>query len=210
MRNIPNFKGPFFTWKVSLSTNREKSLQELLLVFSSGKRDRIHRYLWHKMVWDQLSKDEFLLFISMSETLGNDKIVGFLRAKLEVPLKVLRYRLNKIESLLGEKETDYISYLGYRRIRLDIQRIERKLPKVKKFSGYVKNIASLGKGSRGSSVPEPSSKILDFVENLNDDWYYLLSVGELTLLSRELQLPDEDQKVRNGGQQLKTTKTRIT
>lgn len=194
VRYKPNFQGSFRSWYVVLTTNREKGLSDRFVVFSSGKRRSVHKYLWHKLLWDELSKVEFLLFISMPETLSNMKMLGFLRCRLILNKKVLRQRVNKMEQILGEKVTSRSSYQGLKRLKIEIQMEEIKLPKVTKFSGYVKNISSIGRNSGGPRyIPEPISE--EFVEERESfDWYELLSVGEFSLLSQEILLPEEDQK----------------
>lgn len=176
-RYVPNFKGPFFTWKVNYSINREKRISDVFVVFSSGKRHKVHRFLWLKLIWDELSEDELLLFLSMSETLSDNKIVGFLRARLEIPKRVLRTRLLELESYFGEELSDRNHYNGLMRLRIDLQRRTMRLPKTAKFSGYVRNISSIGKGSkRSQGKPEPVADSFFSIES-ETDWYELLSVG---------------------------------
>lgn len=177
VRKIPNFSGPFFRWKVNYNLNREKRFVDSLIVFSSGRRHKVIEYLWYKLVWDELSKDEFFLFISCPEVLKNDKIVGFLRAKLEVPKVTLRQRLLSIELKLRLPVTSRDRYLGLRRLKIDIQRSRTRLPRTPKFSGYVRNISSLGKSSRGAVLPEPVSEFV-FSDEISLDWYELLTVGD--------------------------------
>jgi len=186
----PNFKGPFLRWFVSYNINREKGTCDRLVVFSSGRRHSTFMYLWHKLVWDTLTKQEFFLFITLPEVLGSDKITGFLRSILILPKRTIRHRLNLIERLIGEKETSQIHYQGYKRMKIEILKEQIRLPKTKKFSGYVRNIASLGKNSRGTGIPEPVPFIYeDKVERTN--WYYCLTVGEISLLSQVVFLPEE-------------------
>ena len=176
-RYVPNFKGPFFTWKVDLNINREKRISDVLVVYSSGKRHKVHRFLWLKLVWDELSEEEFVLFLSMPETLNDDKMVGFLRARLDIPKRELRQRLNKIENYFGEEISDRNQYRGLMRLRIDLQKRTMRLPKTAKFSGYVRNISSLGKGSkRSQGMPEPVADSFFSIES-ETDWYLLLSVG---------------------------------
>lgn len=195
-KSIP-FRGPLFNWRVNFSIDGYNGVSYDFAVISSGKRLTIHRYLWHKLVFNELTREEFYLFISMSETLKNNKIVGFLRARLEVPKGILRQRLNKMETLLGEQVTTYSSYQGMHRIRYVIQLEKRKLKKTTKFSGYIRN-NSRNKGGRigGTSTEVPvileQSLILEELNSRGLDWYQVLTVGEFTLLDQKVKLlPDE-------------------
>lgn len=197
-RKIPNFQGSFRTLRVNYNINREKSTVDRFVVFSSGKRQSIVRYLWLKLVWDELSKLEFELFLSMPEVLSNNKILGFLRSRLKLDKRILRQRLLYFENLLEGKSSSRLSYQGIRRMKIDIQKEQIKLPRTTKFSGYVRNVSSIGRSKGGAVLPEPVS--VEYIEDYEEshDWYDLLSVGEITLLSQVYVLPEEDQQVRNG------------
>jgi hypothetical protein len=98
-----------------------------------------------------------------------------------------------MEQILGERITKRESYQGMKRLKIEIQLEIVKLVKVPKFSGYVRNISSIGRNSGGSRyIPEPVSE--EFSEDHESvDWYEILSVGEFSLLSQEIVLPEEDQ-----------------
>lgn len=192
VRKIPNFKGSFFSWKVNFSTNREKGTSENFVVFSSGRRHSVLKYLWLKLVWDELTQLEFQLLISTSEFLNDDKKVGFLRARLTTNKRILRGRLLQMEHLLGEEISSRETYRGMKIMKIDIQKETIRLAKVPKFSGYVKSISAIGKSQRGAVLPEPVPEA--FVEDHEPlNWYEILSVGEFSLLSQKILLPDEDQ-----------------
>jgi hypothetical protein len=183
----PEFSGPFHRWKVSIYTDREQGLEELFLVFSTGKRGAIHRYLWLKNLWEQLSKEEYLLFITMNETLRDEKMFSFLKASISYPKATLRDNLLKMESLLGLKLSSRSSFLGYRRMRLELHRSLRKLPKVPKFSGYIKSPSKGQRGSKKAQLLEPTSYLwVEFEKEF--DWYSLLTVGEIPLFNEEVTL----------------------
>jgi hypothetical protein len=178
LRQKPKFRGRFFTWRASLSIDREKGTEELLLVFSSGKREAVRRHLWLKLVWAELSRAEFQLFIV---TLGNneDKKWAFLKALLNVPRKTLRKRLLRKEIQLGEKLSSLESYRGSRRIRIETQELTRRLPRTAKYTGYVRSIASLGKSSTGSNLSIEELMTTGFVDKEIIDWFQILTVGEI-------------------------------
>jgi len=190
VRNKPNFKGSFLRWYVTYNINQETRICDRFVVLSSGRRRVVHQYLWHKLVWDTLTKEEFFFFLVMPETLRDDKITAFLQSILTIPKRVIRNRLNRIEQLLGEKVTSRESYKGYRRLRIELQKEKIRLPRTKKFSGYVRNISSLGKGSRGTVKTEPTPFIYE-EKVAGSKWFYLLTVGEITLLSQVVILPEE-------------------
>lgn len=177
MRLSPRFKGRFFTFRATILIDQDNRSKASFLVFSSGKREAMINYLWCKHVWDQLTKIEHELFVL---TLGpNDyKKWSFLRLQVKFSKKILRKRLLEHERRRGEEETSYERYLGLLTIRIEIQKETRILPKTKKFTGYIRSLATRGK-SRGSKAgiepvsPDPS----DFVVQEDQDlqWYTWLN-----------------------------------
>lgn len=193
--SFPRFKGKFLSFTVRKSDNREHGTQDVFVVFSSGKRHALHRYLWLKLVWDELTKEEFCLFISMKESLENDKIVGFLRAKLIIPKKILRQRLIKLETFLGQKVSKREEYQGLQRIRFEFHEVQRKLPKVRKYSGYIRTPSAAGSKRSQKSLIDSGDLLTGWVEENVIDFYHLLSVGEIELfLGSFVFRPDESNK----------------
>jgi len=174
-RNYPKFSGGFQSWRVTLQTDYNRGLQEDLLVFSSGKREAALNHLWLKFLWDQLSKDEFVLFILTLKD-SDHKKVAFLKANLIIGRKELRRRLNILEFELGQKVSSRTRYQGSKSQRIEIQRVQRRLPKPKKYSGYVKNISSLGTKSRKTRFLETIDRRDVFLEE-EFDWYSSLLKG---------------------------------
>jgi len=150
IRKFPRFKGKFFTWRITTFVDQENRSKAALLVFSSGKREVVKKYLWHKLVWNQLSKIEFELFLGLlKET--DYREWNYLKFLLEIPVKNLRSNLNKAELDLKIEETSQERYQGLQRVDIEIQREIRRLPKTKKFSGYIRSLAARGKNKLGSS-----------------------------------------------------------
>lgn len=178
----PTFEGPFTTWRTSLSTNRELGTQDGLLVFSSGKREAVKEYLWLKLVWSQLSKLEFLLFIS-TLNLNEERKWAFLRMQQIYPKSIIRERLNKIESLFNLPVSSQVRLSGYYRLRIEIHKETRSLPKIPKYSGYTRSPSSVG--SKHSSVRQFLDEMVIqddvFSEKELLDWDYLLSVDTVSL-----------------------------
>lgn len=194
----PKFLGSFHRWEVNFSINQERRAVARFLVFSSGKRGACLKYLWLKFLWDELTQKEFYLFLSLPEVLRNAKMQGFLRALLTIPKRELRYRLNKLEELFGEKTSNRNSYRGYKRLHLEIQAIERRLPRTPKFSGYVKSPSSVGsKNSKKILLPESISNP-ELYNEKEIDWYQFLTIGEIPLLGEvihSLKSPNKDEMV---------------
>lgn len=170
-RNYPKFPGPFNSWEVVVQTNHELGKMELFLVFSSGKREAVLRHLWLKLLWDQLSSRELELLILSLKT-SDHKIWAVLKALASNTLrkKEIRRRINILEELRGEKISSRESYNGTKRIRIEIRKETRKLPKPTKYSGYVRTPSSVGTKSRKTRVIETVSELPKLSEK-EFDWY---------------------------------------
>jgi len=177
VRKHPRFKGRFYTVRVTFNTDQEKGFSEEFLVFSQGKRESVFRKLWLKLLWDELTSIERMLFIYMLRPIDY-KVYAFLKATNSVSKIVLRKRLLIIESILEENVSSRENYRSSRGQKLEIQVITRRLPKPKKFSGYVKSLSSR-KGSIGAERIElPTitvpSEMIDH-EAKETLWYLLLT-----------------------------------
>lgn len=183
---IPSFSGGFKTFSVAVSTDRNKSTESRLVVYSQGSRAKVFEYLWLKFLWDELTREEFQLLILSNEFLKSDKKVSFFRAILILPKKVLRKRLLAFEKFLGEKPSSRERYHGYQRLDVEIQWITRSLPKVAKYSGYVRNASAVGSkrpGGSGIDLSPLASSEEQFVDENLINWYSLLTVGNIGLFS---------------------------
>jgi hypothetical protein len=180
----PRFSGPFKSFSVSKFTNRETGADSRLLVYSQGSRAKVVKYLWLKFLWDELTKKEFELFLILPETLNSQIKVAVLRSLLIQGKKVTRERLNKALAFMGEEQLTRESYLGYKRIDVEIYDFTRSLPRVPKFSGWIKSSSAVGskRKSRGPSFLEPLTIIENDYEDVEFDWYSLLTVGGLVIL----------------------------
>jgi hypothetical protein len=177
---LPRFQGPFKTFSVAISTNREKGAEDRLLVYSQGSRAKVHEYLWLKYLWDELSKEEFRLFLVMPETLNSELKFATLRAALLRPKKKIRTLLSECPILTKKEQPSKLRYLGFKRLDVEIQGITRSLPKVPKFSGWIKSSSAKGSKRRpgGPSYLEPLAIIEnDYIDNVFD-WFTYLTVGE--------------------------------
>lgn len=180
---FPRFSGSFKTFSVALNTNRETGTEDRLLVYSQGSRAKVVNYLWYKFLWDELTKTEFELFLSLPETINSNLKHGALRATMLKGKKETRNRLVNCPFLAEEERPTRDRYRGYKRIDVEIHRITRKLPKVPKFKGWIKSLSRKGKGRPlGPSYLEPTVIIENDYEDIVFDWYNYLTVDEFLLL----------------------------
>lgn len=177
LRQSPRFKGRFFTFRAVVYIDQDNRSKASLLVFSSGKREAVTNYLWCKHVWDQLTKVEFELFLLTLKP--NDFMKwNFLKLQLKFSKSELRDQLVQQERRLGKEETSRARYLGLKHLSIEIQKEIRILPKTKKFSGYIRSLATRGK-SHGAKTgiepvsPDPSD--YKFLEDQDHLWYTWLN-----------------------------------
>lgn len=177
IRKSPRFRGGFFTWRQTIFTDHENGVKAVFLVYSSGRREVVKRYLFLKLVWDQLTKIEFELFLTLLK--DSDYLYwSFLKLLVFVPKKILRKNLVKNETKLGLPLSDRESYRGYSRVNIEIQKEIRNLPKPPKFSGYIKSLSARGKSLPGEKGIEPLSSVpSEYTENIDmlAYWEALLS-----------------------------------
>jgi len=175
---IPRFGGPFKTFSVALFSDREKGFEIRLLVHSQGSRAAVNRYLWLKFLWDNLTRDEMRLFLALPENLNDEIKFAVLRTVLLFPKKVIRTRLNQVLTKLEMKPFLRENYLGYKRLDVEIHEITRRLPRVPKFSGWIKSSSAKGskKRSRGPSYLEPLALFESDYEEEYFDWYHILTI----------------------------------
>jgi len=196
LRRKPKFRGKFFQFRVIVDEHQDKGYQNFLLVFSSGKQEVVRRALWLKWLWNNLTREEYTLFILMLKE-SNSKEWSALKAVQFLRKKTLRQRVIQGETYLGEKVSSRLSYLGSRRINIEIQYGTQRLIKVPKYSGYVRSIAALGKTKRGSVLSyEDLIENTEYVEKMIFPWERFLSVGELPYYpvlatGKQVILPDE-------------------
>jgi len=180
-RTFPLFKGKFFTFAVDLYTNYELGYKEVFLVFSKGSREATLKKLWLKLVWDNLTSEEFSLLISSLTDLDYKKW-AFLKAITLLPKQMVRKRLIEAEQQTGETVSSRLSYQGIQSMGIEIQRINRKLPKPKKFKGYIKSNSAGDKGFLGTVRSELPTPVISETDITNEDQYKIW-VSLLTCLS---------------------------
>lgn len=176
---FPRFPGGFLTWSLKIDEPEGKPLERRLRVFSNGKRGTVFRYLWLKYLWDELTSQEYFLFISLPETIREPRILAFLKLRAQGISKItLRKSLVNWETLVGELFSSRETYQGLKGLRLEIWLIERRLRPAKKYTGYVKSISALGRGRRGESRFELLSATTDDEEVREVEFFVeVLTVG---------------------------------
>jgi len=177
---LPRFQGPFKTFSIATSTNREKGTESRLLVYSQGSRAKVQEYLWLKYLWDELTRPEMELFLVMPETLKSEMKFATLRAALIKPKKVLRTKLSECPFMEEKERPTRLRYLGFKRLDVEISRITRNLQKVPKFSGWIRSSSAVGSKRRpgGPSFLEPLAIIENDYIDYVFDWFAYLTVGE--------------------------------
>jgi len=192
--SYPSFKGSFKSFEVTVSTNYEHGIKSCIHVFSQGGRDKVVEYLWLKYLWDELSKLEYEFFITLPEVLNSEIKVAALRAVLVLGKRKTRKRLCENPFLKERERPTRIRYQGFKRLDVELSRVERKLPKIPKYSGYVKSSSSVGSKRRPGdpSYLEPLAIIENDYEDNVFDWYNYLTVEEFPILpSRWIYSPEE-------------------
>lgn len=191
---LPRFQGPFQSFKVKTNTNREKGTESGLLVYSQGSRAVVSKFLWLKWLWDELSRREMELFLALPETLNSEMKFGALRASLLKGKKVTRERLNQYPFKTKKEQPNRQRYQGIKNLDVEILDFTRSLPKVPKFSGWVKSSSQVGSKRKpgGPSFLEPLAIIENDYADNNFDWFSYLTVGEQYILPSEYNNhPDE-------------------
>jgi hypothetical protein len=134
-----------------------------------------------------LTSIEYLLFLSiLKET--DYREWNYLKFLLEIPVSTLRKRLIAGEQKKGLVPSSKERYNGYLRLRVEIQKETKRLPKTKKFSGYIKSLAQRGKSKLGSGGIEPPKTSLPeykLEENQDVIWSLFLSKPSLDTASEQ-------------------------
>lgn len=189
---------------IDILDSKSTAVERRLRVFSSGKRGVVFRYLWLKYLWAELTTQEYFLFISLPETLRNPMIVAVLTLRAKgVSKKVLRDALNVWETLNGERVSSREAFQSIKGLHLETWLVTRRLRPVKKYTGYVKSISSLGKSRvRAINRFELLMAATNDTEVRDVEFYVeVLTVGGIprgwTTLTRhnnaETELPDESE-----------------
>jgi hypothetical protein len=176
-------------FKVNLSIDREKGLRKDLVLLSSGGRTTVIRYLIGKLLWDELTNKEKELLYSLPESL-KFPYFQILKSLNNTEKSLVRKRYNSIAYIFKLKEITRQQYLSIKgQCLILLYEEERILPKVTKFSGYVKSHKDHGTlGEEREYLSEEFSPVIDLESIL----YSFLTVGEFPF--KEILLPDDGPK----------------
>lgn len=191
-KELSSFRGPLNSYQIILSIDRNKGLLRRLTVFSQGKRSILIKYLWGKLLWDELNSEEARIFWSLPDVTKNKTIyLGLKALVLGVNKRDLRNRLEKASILFNLFHITRQQYLSIKgRVNFFFHEETVSLRRSTKFSGYTKHYKD--KGSLGSEREFYLSEITDLdVFEENDIILNFLTVGEITILGSSIFHPDE-------------------
>lgn len=186
-----SFKGPLINYYVVRSIDREKGLLRRWTVFSQGKRSVLVKYLFGKLLWDELNSFEKLVFWTLTEITQERTIYLSLKALiLGCSKRDLRRRLEKspFEELRYITRQQYLSIKG--RVNFFFLEETVTLRSVPKFTGYTKHHKD--KGSLGPQRYENISEVLDPISDISEEILLeYLTVGKFPLFGGRIDYPDE-------------------
>lgn len=189
-----SFRGPLLHFPIVKSINREIGILRRWIVFSQGKRSTLVKYLFAKLLWDELNSIERQVFWYLSEITSDVTIFLSLKAlNLGTSKKDLRRRLEKspFSELKFISRQQYISIKG--RVNFFLYEEEINLRKPTKYSGYTKHFKD--KGNLGTEREYYLSEVLEPFENVKEEILLnYLTVGEFSLFGGEISYPDENKK----------------
>jgi hypothetical protein len=197
---LTSFRGPLIQFKVVKSINREKGTIRFWIVFSQGKRSTLLRYLWGKLLWDELNSIERNIFWSLEEITKDKSIfLGLKALGLGISKKLLRERL-KNGSIFGLNYISRQQYLSIKgMVNFFLLEKEIQLRSVPKYSGYTKHYKD--KGSLRPERVDNYSEILDPISDITEEVIMTyLTVGDISLFGGRVLHLDKSQKRRNGPQ----------
>lgn len=193
-----SFRGSLIQYQVVKSIDRNKGTIRFWTVFSQGKRSTLVKYLWGKLLWDELNVTERTLFYHLKEiTLDKSIYLGLKALVLGVKKRDLRERLEKapIFGLWSISRQQYLSIKG--RVNFFLLENEVPLRKVPKYSGYTKHYKD--KGSLNPEKVDYYSEIFVPNSDISDDVILTyLTVGEIPLFGGRVLHLEKTQKGRNG------------
>jgi hypothetical protein len=193
-----SFRGPLNQFRVMQSIDHEQGISRFWTVFSQGKRSTLVKYLWGKLLWDELNKLERDLFFHLSEITEDISIYLSLKALvLGVHKRDLRKRLEQ-GSFLGLQFITRQQYLSIKgRVNFFLLTEVVHLRKVTKYSGYTKHYKD--KGTLRPERVENYSEIFELTSDISEEVILTyLTVGDISLFGGRVLHLDKSQERRNG------------
>jgi len=190
---LTSFRGPLISFPIVKSINRETGILRRWIVFSQGKRSTLVRYLFGKLLWDELNSLESSVFWHLPEVTKDSTIYLSLKALvLGVSKRDLRRRLEagQFLGLMFISRQQYLTLKG--RVNWFFLEETITLRKPIKFSGYTKHHKD--KGSLGTEREYFISEILDPTNDVSEETILeYLTVGEFSLFGGVVFHPDESE-----------------
>jgi hypothetical protein len=177
---LTSFRGPLVSYPIVKSIDREKGVLRRWIVFSQGKRSVLIKYLFGKLLWDELNSFELTILYHLREVSEDRTIYLSLKALvLGVSKRTLRERLQK-GSFLGVWSISRQQYLTIKgRVNFFFLEEVINLRRTPKFSGYTKHYKD-----KGSLRPEREliSEIFEPISDVSENYILqYLTVGEIPL-----------------------------
>lgn len=189
---LPSFRGPLIQYRILQSIDHEKGFARRWTVFSQGKRSTMVRYLFAKLLWDELNTLESRVFWCLPEITTDLTIYLSLKAlAFGLSRKLLRERLEsgQIFGLKFISRQSYISVKG--RCHFFLFEEQVTLRRTTKFSGYTKHYKD--KGSLGAEREEYFSELLEPISNVSEELLFeFLTVGKIPLFGGSVPYPEDD------------------
>lgn len=187
------FKGPFRTLQWTSSYNPTDSLSKTVWQV----RTNVRKFTYIKWLKLKVIHSPEILDLGLQRALydlpefwKDELYLALLRARAEdrslEDLYIKRYL--RILEIFGLPEMSFQLFQTLNGVvRFTIQEIRVDIPAAIKYSGYVRSIAALGKGSIGNQRPLPET--FEWTNSDVIDWYTALTVGRVTSSSWEIELP---------------------
>lgn len=192
-------RGPLHRYPIVISINRDKGTVMRWLCFSKGKRRTLLKYLFGKLIWDELSNFERTVFFTLQEVTEDFTIYLSLKALiLGTNRRDLRKRLEN-GHFLGfwfVTRQQYLSIAG--EVDFFLIREELHPRRTTKYSGYTKHYKDKGslRPHVETYVPETDEPIESIPDKLMLEY---LTVGKIPFFQGEgIGYPEDGQLARNG------------
>lgn len=178
-------------WKSSKQL-ADTSTETFWLIRTNLRLQKFLLYYKMKLYYSGLSVDESRMLFDAPGVLKDDLFISLIRAKNSgVSGILLEQRLHKLQRLLKQAiwSKDLLrTYEG--NLRFEIKEMRKPIRKAKKYSGYVRSPSAVGtKKSAGSSRPE--FETFEWTVESSIDYYYFLTVGELSGTPDDIPHPEE-------------------